>query len=494
MNIKIGNSIIKHLFIIVSLFCFHYAQSQEDTLHIGIHQLESRLYRSKGDSALKQQIPNFNRPSPLFLTKKLELSTKVFGWHPYWASSTAYLSYDYNVLSHLSYFSYETDTVTGGYKTINGWDQTPVIDYAHQRGIKVMLTVTNFGTAANKAILRDTLKQITMIQTLTLLLKSRNGDGVNFDFESVSLTYRANLVSFMRRAVKAIKAEIPNAEISMATPAVDWNGSWDLPVLAAICDYLIVMGYDYYYSGSPTAGPVSPLAGESYNVTRTVDTYISAGVPSRKLMLGIPWYGYNWPVVSSERKATATGTATAVTFPVAEALSLTYGKIYDLTTKVPWISFRDVSSSFRQVWYDDLVSYNNKYDLVNARNLAGIGIWALSYENGKTEIWNGIRSAFSATGSNEDISNSQINYKINIFPNPVRDIASIRFRLPESQFVVMKVVDLNGKPVAFLLNKELQADDYTIFMDCTTLKGGVYLLVFTTYKGNMTFKFIVENN
>ncbi len=480
--------------LLILLFLGNFVYAQQDSVRIGIHQLENTLFRNKGDSILKQQLPSLNKPSPLLVTKKLELSRKVFGWHPYWASSTAYQSYDYDVLTHLSYFSYETDTVTGGYKTINGWDQTPVIDYAHQRGVKVMLTVTNFGTASNKAILRDTLKQIKMIQTVTLLLKSRNGDGVNFDFESVSLPYRANLVSFVRRAVKAIKAEIPGAEISMATPAVDWNGSWDLPVLAGICDYLIVMGYDYYYSGSSTAGPVSPVLGESYNVTRTLETYISAGVPSQKLMLAIPWYGYNWPVVSMDRKATATGAATAVTFPVAETLSLSHGKVFDILTKVPWISLRDVSGVYRQVWYDDLVSYNVKYDLVNSKNLAGIGIWALSYENGKAEIWNGIRSAFTTTGLNDYVSKPQVINKINLYPNPVKDLASIYFNLSEPLVVDLKVVDLNGKALLFLLNKELSADDYTISMDCSHLESGLYLLVFTTRKGNMTVKFVVENN
>jgi len=176
---------VRYLLIILFLLFNHFVNAQEDRLHIGIHQRESQQFRSHGDSILRLQPASLGKPAPLLPNKKSELSRKVFGWHPYWASSSAYLSYDYNILTHLAYFSYETDTLTGGYKTINGWDQTPVIEYAHQRGVKVVLTVTNFGTAANHALLMDTLKQIKMIQTITNLLKSRNGDGVNFDFELV---------------------------------------------------------------------------------------------------------------------------------------------------------------------------------------------------------------------------------------------------------------------------------------------------------------------
>ncbi|MCX6221631.1 MAG: glycosyl hydrolase family 18 protein [Bacteroidia bacterium] len=485
---------LKYLLVVLFLLCTQFVSAQEDTLHVGIHQLESRQFRSRGDSVLLQQQPFLGRPSSLLTYKKLELSRKVFGWHPYWASASAYLSYDYNLLTHLSYFSYETDTVTGGYKTINGWDQTPIIDYAHLRGVKVLLTVTNFGTAANHAILRDTLKQIKMIQTITSLLKSRNGDGVNFDLELVSLTHRSDLVAFISRAAKAIRAEIPGAEISMATPAVDWNGSWDLPALAAICDYLIVMGYDYYWSGSTTAGPVSPMAGENYNVTKSVDTYLGAGVPPQKLMLGIPWFGYNWPVVSSDRKATATGKATSLTSVAADALALTYGKTFDQTTKVPWISYKDGSNLYRQIWYDDGSSYPIKFDLVNNRNLAGIGIWALSYENGKQDLWQGIQSAFSATAINDPVTIQKGSSDLVLFPNPVKVTGTIRFTLAERQIVDLSVVDLSGKFVVSILRKELPADNYTILFDCSHLKNQVYILVFKSTRGNLTRKFVVKNN
>ncbi|MCK9641734.1 MAG: glycosyl hydrolase family 18 protein [Prolixibacteraceae bacterium] len=485
---------LKYLLLVLFLSCIQFVSAQEDTIHIGIHQLESRQFRSRGDSMLLQQKPFLSRPSALLTYKKLELSRKVFGWHPYWASASSYLSYDYNILTHLSYFSYETDTVTGGYKTINGWDQTPIIDYAHQRGVKVLLTVTNFGTAANHALLRDTLRQIKMIQTITSLLKTRNGDGVNFDLELVSLAHRSDLVAFMSRAAKTIRAEIPGAEISMATPAVDWNGSWDLPALAAICDYLIVMGYDYYWSGSTTAGPVSPMAGENYNVTKSVDTYLAAGVPSQKLMLGIPWFGYNWPVVSSVRKATATGKATSLTSVAADALALTYGKTFDQTTKVTWISFKDGSNLYRQVWYDDGTSYPIKFDLVNNRSLAGIGIWALSYENGKQDLWQGIQSAFSATAINDPIVIQKSGNDLVLFPNPVNGMATIRFKLAERQNVDLSVVDLSGKLVVSILRKELPADNYTILFDCFHLKNQVYILVSKSTKGNLTRKFVVKNN
>jgi spore germination protein len=364
------------------------ASAQQESVHKSIHQRESEFHACDPAST-----PG-DTTTPLPLLSKTAAgkgipARMVYGWHPYWLSQAAHLSYDYSALTHIAFFSYETDTATGKYTTVRGWDTTPLISYAHQQGVKVTLTVTNFGYDQNDKLLGDTVKQEQMITALITLLKSRNGDGVNFDLEMIRNTQRVNLVKFIRRAATRIRSELPGAEISMATPAVDWSGTWDFAQLAGICDYLIVMGYDYYWSGSTTAGPVAPLEGENYNVTRTIDTYLAAGVPRERLILGVPWFGHDWPVSTGARKSPATGAASSRTYTVAEQMAISYGKVFDQTTKVPWISYMS-GTAWRQVWYDDSLSLALKYALVNTRSLAGIGIWALGYDGGRPEIWNGI--------------------------------------------------------------------------------------------------------
>jgi spore germination protein len=242
---------------------------QADSTRIGIHQSQSEYFASFKSAQQKADAAGSLFPIDLVPGTEKKLTKKVVGWHPYWVSSTAYLTYDYTALTHIAYFSYEVDTATGGFTSVHDWYSTPIISYAHERGTKVLLTVTNFGTARNTELLSDTVKQKYLINNVITLLKNRNGDGVNFDLESVSVSQRANLVSFIGRAVTMIKSQLPEAEISMAAPAVDWSGSWDLKTLSELCDYLIIMGYDYYWKGSTTAGPVAPLQGENYNVTRS---------------------------------------------------------------------------------------------------------------------------------------------------------------------------------------------------------------------------------
>jgi spore germination protein YaaH len=187
--------------------------------------------------------------------------------------------------------------------------------------VKIVLVVTSFGTTFNDAILGNPSKRSMLITTIVNEVQNAGGDGVNIDFEQVRASQRANMVVFMRDLASAIRGVIPGAEVSMATPAVDWSNAFDLAELSKICDYLVLMGYDYHWSSAPTAGPVAPLAGESYNVTRSVDTYLAAGVAPEKLLLGVPWYGYDWRVTDTSRMAATRGTGTAVTYNIAEPIA-----------------------------------------------------------------------------------------------------------------------------------------------------------------------------
>jgi spore germination protein len=60
-----------------------------------------------------------------------------------------------------------------------------------------VLTVTNFGSAKNTALLTSSSKRQTLINTLITLIQNRGADGVNIDFEIVPNAQRQNLVTFM---------------------------------------------------------------------------------------------------------------------------------------------------------------------------------------------------------------------------------------------------------------------------------------------------------
>ena len=479
-----------HLCFVVVLTILVAASSAAQNPGPSIHQRDSEMH--KGDTPHRDFSAVSTAPAGPLVPRTAAVTKKVFGYHPYWASSTAYLSYDYAALSTIGYFSYEVNTATGGYTTAHDWSTTPMIAYAHSRGVKVVLVVTNFGTDANTAILSDTVKQNTMITSLIGLLTARGGDGVNMDLESVPAAQRANLVSFMSRLANRVRAAIPGAEISMATPAVDWsNTTWDFAALSRICDYLFLMGYDYYWSGSSTAGPVSPLEGENYQTTRSVTTYLSAGVAPEKLLLGLAWYGMDWPVVSAARKATATAKASSGTYAVLEAKARQYGKQFDAATKTPWFSYQS-GSQWHQAWYDDSLSLAYKYEMVKAKNLGGTGMWALSYEGQRAELWQGIRASFAVTSVAEPARLPQQYSLDQNYPNPFNPATTIGYHVAAAGHISIKIFDVLGKDVATLVDGVKAPGSYAASFIADNLPSGVYFCRMAAGGSFTTRKLILE--
>ncbi len=328
----------------------------------------------------------------------------VYGWYPYWMGD-AYLDLDWNLLSHVSFFCLEA-TSTGAVSADYGWPEnwTGLIGTAQAAGVPLTVTCALFDSGAINTLLGNLTYRSNLISNLLQACMDGGAVGVNIDFEGSNLN-AGNLVVFMQELRAAFDAVIPGAHISMATPAVDWTGSFDYDQLAVVCDNLIAMCYDYHWSsGNP--GPVSPLsAGTMWSqwcVEWTVNDYITYGMPRSKLAIGVPYYGYDWPTVEDPPVYPPPATRNGAYQTGARYYNYIrnnhggYTKYWDDHSQTPWYYYYNASVP-RQVWYDDHVSLGLKYDLVLQENLSGIGIWALGYDRGYVELWDQIESHFGSS-------------------------------------------------------------------------------------------------
>jgi spore germination protein YaaH len=452
--------------------------------HKSIHQIEQEKYSKESyenNISVQSQVDNNS-----------VLNKTVFGWNPSWVG-TAYTNYNYNLLSHVAYFSYEVDTATGGYTTIYYWNTTNLIPLAHSFGTKVVLTVTNFGSSKNTVLLSSPAKRQTLINTLVTLIQSRNADGVNIDFESVPLSQRQNLVTFMTDLSNTFHTQFVDSHISICLPAVDWNNSFNTPALNNVCDLMLIMGYDYYWSSASVAGPCAPFESNgfwgSYYVKNSVNYYLAQGANANKLALGVPYYGYQWPTQTGDIKSNTTGTGTAYSYSTMKNNSNSYGRIWDSYSLTPWYKFQ--SPSWYQGWYDDSISLGVKYDYVNAQNLKGIGIWALSYDGSNTELWNTIIRKFSSpTYANEE-SGTVGNFRVEQnFPNPFNPITSIKYTISQNSFVNLTIYNINGKEVGKFINKSMKAGSYSEKINLDGLPSGIYYYVLNADSKHLTRKMI----
>jgi hypothetical protein len=196
-------------------------------------------------------------------------------------------------------------------------------------------------------------------------------------------------------------AAIPGSEVSIALYSVDWSGVFDMTALNPYVDLFIIMGYDYYYSGSTTAGPEDPLynfqTSYNYTLTKSVSYYLNKGASKSKLLLGLPYYGREWETTASTIPSSTTGGGTnTVLFNTMRNNSSGYygSRQWDVNSFSSW--FPSVRSGANwQAFVDDAASMSERFDIVNQMGIGGIGIWALGYDNGYNDFWNLIQDKFT---------------------------------------------------------------------------------------------------
>lgn len=365
---------------------------------VPIHQLEMEAHPDGQTAAQRRRaLKAVPRKSTLVpRDSAIAPGTRVLGWHPYWAESGDYLAYNYSNLTHIAYFSAEA-TSAGNISSIHNWNTDPVVETAHSNGVKVLLTATLFGETANHALLTNSTACTKLITNLVAKTTARGGDGICIDFESVGSWSGATkaLTTFMSNLV--VKAHAKNLEVSICLPSVDWYADFAVGQYEKIgVDYSIIMGYDYYYAGSGTPGPVAPLfssaqwqgASSWCSVDYSTRYYLNKMTNSANLMLAVPYYGRRWRAASTNLGAKSSGSSysAAVTYPNAVAAAETYGRRWDSNSSCPWYAYPSGSYAY-QCFYDDTESLGLKYDYAESKNLGGIGIWCLTHAPESEDLW-----------------------------------------------------------------------------------------------------------
>jgi len=166
------------------------------------------------------------------------------------------------------------------------------------------------------------------------------------------------------------------------------------------------MAYDFHRPTSETAGPVSPMnsagTNSDYDLNLMIKDFLSQIAPN-KLILGVPYYGYNWVVENGDKYAKRIEGTDLMGYSESEIYDNIMKDIDELNLNVMWDEAAQVpyytyvspdTGSTRQVYFENEQSLIKKYELVKKQNLAGIGIWALGYDGDKPELWNLINKEF----------------------------------------------------------------------------------------------------
>ena len=453
-----------------------------------IHQLEHLRYQ---DQEFDQEVPGLPR-AQVPLAPRDTIRKEVFGFHPYWMG-IAWEDYQFSLLTTIAYFGVEV-SATGDITNYRGWPVQTLIARAHTEGVRVVLTAILFDSDAIRTLLGSGANRSNLIENLLTAVQNAAADGVNIDFEGVPGSQRQNLTTFMQELTATFHDQLPGSHVSIDVPAVDWGDAFDEEQLARTADALFIMGYDYHWKNSKTTGPVSPLTGwNGLNLTSTVNVYLKNTNSNRKkLILGLPYYGYKWLATGSNAGASIATYDTSLTYAAAEPEALAFGKLRDVSGgEIPWYRYSS-GESWYQTWYDDSLSLSLKYEYANQAGLRGVGIWALGYDGDRPELWGALANYLEKEIPEIDTTSG---LQLAAFPNPFHGSVSIRYTVPENynSQISLAVYDLQGRRMASYFDDQWVLASGTVRWDGRNEAGrqvasGIYLVVGRDYFRTQTVK------
>ena len=387
---------------------------------------------------------------PLQFDKSAGNGKIVFGFLPYWEYPGALTWLRYDIITHISAFDFQIDSL-GNVTNPSGWPWTNMINTAHQNGVKVIMTAVNFDASQIHWLITNATAKQNFFAKVKATINQYSLDGVNIDFEGLNTADRGSVINgFMTELTNYIHTELPGKEVSFAGPAVNWSG-WNLQGLAASCDYIFIMGYDFNGSWSTTTGPSAPLTGGGYNITNTVNTQYG-GCPPEKLILGVPYYGCEWVANTNQPGSTISSYIGHPRVYAAMAQSQFYTLTWHTSSQTVYYTIPN-NNKFNQVWFDDDSSTALKFNLAKQKNLRGVGMWALGYDRDRTELWTELIK-YLAPASIENEQTLPQEYQISAFPNPFssssgagNSSATVVFTVPEAGSSSLTLYDLLGRPV-----------------------------------------------
>mgnify|MGYP002511008352 FL=1 len=250
------------------------------------------------------------------------------------------------------------------------------VTQAHNMGLEVWGLVDNF---TNEGI--DTYEVLAGTTTRTYLINglidtalAYDLDGINIDFENISLDAGEPFIQFIRELSIPCRQHGLVLSVDNYVP-MGYTSHYNRKEQGVVADYVIIMGYDEHYSGSETAGSVASINFVEQGIADTV-----AEVPANKVINAIPFYTRIWETSGTTVSSQAVGMELAQQYISDHGIDISW----DETTCQNYGEYQS-GSSYYQVWLEDADSIRVKLNIMSKYGIAGVAEWKLGFET--ASIW-----------------------------------------------------------------------------------------------------------
>lgn len=280
-------------------------------------------------------------------------------------------------LTYLYIFSYGFDM--DGNLIPPALDDSWMISMAVDYGVAPVMTLIplgpdgNFNNSLITAVVNDRTARENLKNQIISQIEERGFEGLDIDFEYVLASDReafVDFVAYMKEAVGTLGYPLSVAlapKTSATQTGLLYEGK-DYPALGVIADYVLLMTYEWGY----TYGP--PMAVAPINKVSEVIDYAVTEILPDKIHLGIPNYGYDWPLpfVRGTTKAETIGNVQAVQRAIEFGASVQFNDI----AQSPFYFYENENIQ-HEVWFEDVRSMEATFELIKEYGLRGAGYWNL---------------------------------------------------------------------------------------------------------------------
>ncbi|KAK5817409.1 hypothetical protein PVK06_022333 [Gossypium arboreum] len=278
--------------------------------------------------------------------------------------------------------------------------------------IKTLLSIgggsssaSDFASMASQANTRK-----SFIDSSINIARSYGFHGLDLDWEYPSTPTEMNnlglLLNEWRVALVNEAANTGNSRLLLSA-AFFRNSDYytlDYPIQAIqnSLDWINVMAYDFYGPGwSTVTGPPAALYNPGTQVSGDygITSWIESGIPSNKLVLGFPFYGYAWQLVDANNHGFFAPTSGPAITPNGD---LGYGQIKDFISanSATEVYNATVVSNYcyagtTWIGFDDTESITAKVSYCKQKGLLGYFAWHVGADDG----WTLSRAASETWGS-----------------------------------------------------------------------------------------------
>lgn len=269
------------------------------------------------------------------------------------------------------------------------------VNYCHSQGVEVWALVSNLenSDADSAKVLTHTSKRQNLVNQIVSMAIQYNLDGINLDFEALS---REKVGDAYIQFVRELSIKCANNGIVLSidnyVPS-SYTSFYNRAEQANFADYVIIMGYDEHYAGSPEEGSVASLNWVKQGVADTLKE-----VPSDQIILGMPFYTRVWALTPQGDSDGAEDEGSDITYDISSQI---YGMraaealITNNNATKTWLEdcgqnyseFKNGNVLYK-VWLEDSSSAEQRLKLIDENKLAGASFWKLGFET--SSIWDTI--------------------------------------------------------------------------------------------------------